>query len=288
MPRALPLMTNTQSLLILGYGYVGSAFARYSAHDYARIWGVRRNADFEAWMREAGVEPRFMDLSRSGGLELPEADHVVSTLPPRWRENDGDEYLQSAYNCARALELRPPQKFVWISSTGVYGQTGGAWVDESTPPQPDSRRAKILLEAEKTILDAGIPSIVLRLGGIYGPGRDRLSLLRKGRAAIHSEAFINQIHLDDIVGIIRLLLEKGRPGEIYLGVDDHPAPKREFYSWLLQKVSIKPSEPDQRAGRGPADKRCSNRKIKALGYDFKYPSYREGFSALLSGGSDIL
>jgi nucleoside-diphosphate-sugar epimerase len=220
-------------------------------------------------------------------------DAVVFCQAPKHKvENYRDTYFQGTMNLLKTFDKTAPQKIIFISSTSVYGVTDGAWVDESTPPggnfetQEDAQNAQWLLNAENLVLASGIPGIIFRLGGIYGPGRHRLRLLKEGKMKpSFTDLYTNRIHRDDIVGGLELLLEKGKAGEVYLGVDDDPATQREFYTWLCQKLNLPVSgESDNGAAKTTAhgsNKRCSNRKIKALGLQLKYPTFREGYAELL-------
>ncbi len=272
-----------KSLLVVGCGYVGSAFAQSVAQQHIPVWGLRRNPDKSDAIRALGVEPICADLLLPETLQLPHTEVVVVAVPPNWRENQGRDYVQGIQNLINVLQSQPPKRLIWISSTSVYSQQDGEWVDESTDPQPAQERSRILLEAESAVLQAPFETMVLRLGGIYGPQRDRVSLLQNGRASVQSTDYINQIHLEDIVGILGLLIEKGQAGEVYLGVDDQPTPKNEFYKWLMVRAGVTVAESaKQDSARASGNKRCSNQKIKKLGYVFKYPTFREGFGTILS------
>jgi len=184
-----------------------------------------------------------------------------------------------------ALERQRPKKFIFISSTSVYGDRAGEGVDETTPVDMDrlSPDVRCLLNAEHEVLKSSIPSIVFRLGGIYGYGRNRLKRIQKGAfVPAFSGVYTNRIHLDDIVEGIQVLMEKGKAGEIYLGVDDEPVTQDVFYSWIYEKLSlVKPDADILKTAPPRGSKRCSNQKIKALGLQFKYPSFRQGYRELI-------
>ena len=277
MPQTLP------KLLIAGCGYVGLALSRSVSTKGWAVWGLRRTPEATGLLRAAGAEPLIADLTKPQTLrQLPTVDDVVSCQSPGRAGDYGATYLEGAQNLVSALATQSPKWLLWISSTGVYGQSHDEWVDEATPPQPTTERGRMLLAAEALVLAAPCPSMILRLGGIYGPGRDRLDLLYRGDAAIQATGYINQIHVDDVVGIIECLLERGEPRQIYLGVDDAPALRAEFYPWLAEQAGIQlPRASQSRNTRSSGSKRCLNQRIKALGYSLKYPDYRTGFAAVL-------
>ncbi len=280
-------MNNTsKTLLIAGCGYVGLALSRHMVSQGWSVWGLRRTAGAGPLIEQAGARPLIADLTDRRTLaSLPVVDRVVCCQAPGRNGDYRVTYLKTANNLVSILNELPLVKLVWVSSTSVYGQSSGEWVDELTPPQPSSPQAQWLLEAESVMRSARCGTIVLRLGGIYGPGRDRLNLLRGGRVAIESDAYLNQVHIDDVVGIIDCLLERGQVGGVYLGVDDEPVKRRVFYQWLArQRGIILPVGAPREENNPPQElgKRCSNRKIRELGYQFRYPNYRMGFLSFLN------
>jgi nucleoside-diphosphate-sugar epimerase len=190
------------------------------------------------------------------------------------------------------LAAAPPQKFVFTSSTSVYGQTDGSAVAENSPAEPASETGRVLVAAERMLLDAArenkLPAIILRVAGIYGPERGHLFLqYLKGEARLagRGEGLLNMIHRDDVAGCIIAALQRGQPGEIYNAVDDEPVAQIDFFRWLAQTLSREmppvAAEPAP-AGRTRAvtNKKVLNRKLKAaLGYSFQYPTFREGYTA---------
>jgi nucleoside-diphosphate-sugar epimerase len=201
-------------------------------------------------------------------------------------------YLQGTRNLLEWLGARPPGKFLYTSSTAVYGQDDGSVVDESAPTEPLAATARVLVEAEKVLLEAvpqrGFPAIIARLAGIYGPGRGYwFKQFSSGQARIPDEGgrILNMIHRDDVVGALMAVLEKGRPGQIFNVVDDEPVTQLGCFQWL-SGVLGRPLPPPEREGpgtlgkRGLANKRVSNRKLKTeAGYTLKYPTFRQGYYA---------
>ena len=205
-------------------------------------------------------------------------------------------YLNGTRNLIEWLTPAPPKKFVYTSSTSVYGQTDGALVKETSSTGPASETGKVLVAAEKLLLgavaDGRFPAILLRVAGIYGPGRGHLFLkYLKGEAKMtgKGERLINMIHRDDLVGIIMATLKNGRTGEIYNAVDDEPVAQIHFFRWLSETLGkwMPPFAAEAEAGdhkRGLTNKRVSNRRLKMeLGYQFKYPTFRQGYTAEITG-----
>lgn len=271
-------------LLIAGCGYLGMALSRHMHQRGWTIFGVRRSARAEQELARCGAKLVVADLTQPASLaHLPLADAVVACVAPSPGGEYRATYVDGARNLVAALTPDPPRRLIWVSSTAVYGQHEGEWVDEATPPQPATARAKIQLEAEALVQAAPFPSLILRLGGLYGPGRDRLRLLKAGEAPVYASEYLNQIHVDDAVGMVEHLLAHGEPGDIYLGVDDEPVRKAEFYPWLAKTAGIglpllvRPIRDEHVL----TNKRCSNKKIKMTGYRFKYPTYRTGYAEVL-------
>ncbi len=218
--------------------------------------------------------------------------------------------MPATRNLIEWLAPNPPKKFVYTSSTSVYGQTDGSQVKESSPTEPLVETAKILVETEKDLLgNSGsrgrsphqkFPAVILRVAGIYGPDRGhwfKQFLKNEARMEGDGSRFLNMIHRDDLIGCIIAALKNGRPGEIYNAADDEPVNQLHFFQWLAQALDkpLPPSEPaaaalaragaprenpDENQKRGVTSKRVSNRKLKMeLGYQFKYPNFRKGYSA---------
>ena len=185
------------------------------------------------------------------------------------------------------------RKLIFISSTSVYSTQDGSWVDEATDPMAGkhgdreaTENARSLLNAEASVLSSGHPSVVLRLSGIYGEGRNRVKSILEGRIKpAFSDIYMNRIHSADIVRSIRLLLEKGAPGEIYLGSDDSPSTQKEFYSWVFERLAMplpSAAETESPNVHGQSNKRISNKKLKELGLKLRYPSFKEGYAPLIA------
>jgi len=283
-------------VLIVGCGYVGLPLGAELVGLGHEVYGARRTAGSEAAQAAAGIKPLLADISRPQDLvKLPAPfDWVVNTVSSskggvaEYRQ----VYLDGTRNLIEWLSAAPPKRFVFTSSTSVYGQTDGSTIKETSPAEPASETSRILVETEKVLLGAvaecKFPAVILRVAGIYGPDRGHLFqqyLRNEARIPGKGERFINMIHRDDLVGILIAALRSGRPGEIYNAVDDEPVAQIHFFRWLSETLGkwMPPQAPDAEYGqrkRGLTNKRVSNRKLKMeLGYQFKYPTFRQGYTA---------
>jgi nucleoside-diphosphate-sugar epimerase len=269
-------------VLIAGCGYVGSALAGELVDQGDEVFGLSRRP---VGLPE-GVTPVAADLTRAETLrDLPrDLDAVVYAASADAREDaayrrayvEGVAYLREAVSVAR---------FLFVSSTSVFGQVDGEWVDEESPTDPRSFSGRRVLEGERLAL-AGPGGVAVRFGGIYGPGRTRLrDSVAAGRARWRPHHFTNRIHRGDCAGVLRHLLGLPQPDPLYVGVDREPALERVVLAWLARRTGV-PEPPEEAAGdsgRGAGSKRCSSRRLVASGYAFRYPTFREGYAAMEEG-----
>ena len=257
-----------------------------------------------------GIDAVAGDVRDSDGLwELLEdkaMDTLVVTLTPTEMSDEGyrDSYVVAAQSIKAAIEKssQPPSLIIWVSSTGVYGQSEGEWVDELTMTSPASFRGKRLLEAESIIDSLPVASVVVRFSGIYGPGRNRLiSQVKRGELAPELPVtWTNRIHAEDCAGVIAHLLGKFSCGEFleksYIATDNKPVPAYEMQHWLANEMGLEPGENSKGSVHNSLDmtqpikpragsRRCSNQRLLESGYEFLYPTYREGYRALLNEGT---
>jgi nucleoside-diphosphate-sugar epimerase len=291
--------------LIVGCGYVGLPLGMELVRLGHEVSGLRRSAAAENELKAAGIQPLFGDVTRPETLaRLPrEFDWVVNCVAAGGGADDYRQvYLQGTRNLiewlapasAEASARQALKKFVYTSSTSVYGQTDGSQVKESSPAEPLAETARILVETEKVLLAAvaerKFPAVILRVAGIYGPDRGhwfKQFLKDEARMEGDGSRFLNMIHRDDLIGCIIAALKNGRAGEIYNAADDEPVSQLHFFQWLAQALDkpLPSSEPDnsvENRKRGVTNKRVLNRKLKMeLGHQFKYPNFRKGYSAEL-------
>jgi nucleoside-diphosphate-sugar epimerase len=181
-----------------------------------------------------------------------------------------------------------PNRILFVSSSSVYGQQEGEWVDETSPAIAAGYSGRVMLEAEQIALNSGIPASIVRLTGIYGPGREwLLTQVRRGyRVVVDPPLYANRIHADDAAGLMACLLEADRRGvaldDVYIGVDDAPAALADVVGWLREFLGVTEWAEDASVRR-TGSKRCSNARAKALGWTPMYPSFREGYAAILEG-----
>jgi nucleoside-diphosphate-sugar epimerase len=283
-------------VLIIGCGYVGLPLGAELVRLGHEVFGVRRTATADAELTAAGIKPLAADITKSTDLaQLPGPfDWVVNCVSSGKGgvEQYREIYLQGTRNLVEWLAAAPPKKFVYTSSTSVYGQNDGSPVKETSPAEPAGETGRVLLDTEKTLLHAvqqkKFPAVILRVAGIYGPERGHLFLqYLKNEARIPGQGarFINMIHRDDLVAVIIAALKNGRPGEIYNAVDDEPVAQIHFFRWLSETLGkwMPPFADEAEAAdrkRGLTNKKVQNRKLKMeLGHQFKYPNFRKGYTA---------
>jgi nucleoside-diphosphate-sugar epimerase len=273
-------------ILIAGCGYVGSALGLTLASEGHHVFGLRRNPS----RLPSGIKPIAADLSGEIPSEdLPaDLDFVFYTASAGGSKDEAYKaaYVDGPGNIIQALNSRGEglKRFFFVSSTGVYGQTGGEWVDESSETEPGNFSGRRLLEGERLVTQSSVPATVVRLAGIYGPGRTR-SIERALQAPKDAEpaVYTNRIHRDDCAGALRHLMQLREPEELYLGVDSEPMDRRTVADWLQPRLAgpLPASSSIASAQRRRTNKRCSNFRLLDSGYEFLYPSFREGFGELL-------
>lgn len=282
-------------VLIVGCGYVGLPLGQELIRRGHEVFGLRRSADAAPTLEAAGIRPVIADVTRPetlAGLSA-EYDWVVNTVASSHGDAAayGAVYLEGTRHLIEWLGSSALKKFVYTSSTGVYGQHDGSAVKEGHPTEPATETGRVLVAAEARLLaavrDRGFPAVVLRVAGIYGPGRGHyLKQFLQGEAQIPGQGlrYLNMVHRDDVVGAVVAALTSGRPGEIYNVVDDEPVALIHFMRWLSETTGepMPPFVADDAAGatkRGLTHKRVQNRRLRMeLGYALKYPTFRQGYS----------
>jgi nucleoside-diphosphate-sugar epimerase len=281
-------------VLIVGCGYVGLPLGAELVKQGHEVFGLRRSAADE--LKAVGIAPLPADITRVESLAgLPRDFDWVVNCVASGGGGAGDYrelYLRGTRNLIEWLAATPLKKFVYTSSTGVYGQNDGELVTETSPTKPESETARVLVETEKVLLAATrekkFPAVILRVAGIYGPERGYLLkqyLRNEARIEGRGERILNMIHRDDLIGVSIVALQRGRAGEIYNAVDDEPVTQLNFFEWLSGTLGkdLPPSASADEATsrrRGLTNKKVSNQRLKLeLGYQFKYPNFRKGYAA---------
>jgi len=264
-------------VLIAGCGYVGRVAAKLFADSGWGVTGwvrtnqvVLRGSEGEILVK--AVDITDLDAVRSNAFGANVVVHCASSGADSYRHvyRDGVANLSAGFPAAR---------IIFTSSTSVYPQRDRSLVTEESAAAPDSDNASILREAEEIVLEHD--GIVLRVAGIYGPGRSFLLRSTMNGAAVATDRFVNQVHRDDVASAIFFIgqCQTINPPRIFNVVDDTPAPRAEIIAWLSERLHLplpaSPGPAEQEKGR--SNKRVSNAKLRALGWSPAYPSYREGF-----------
>lgn len=263
-------------LLIAGCGYLGQTLGLRLIEKGHEVWGLTR----EAASLPLGIKPIAADLTQIGTLKnLPrDLEFVFYTAAADSSDDESYKkiYVDGMKNLLQALiaQGQKPKRFFFTSSTAVYAQVDGEWVDETSETRPVHFSGRRLLEAEALLATAPFPTTIVRLGGLYGPGR----LPRRSM----STTYVNRIHRDDAAGILEHLMNFSNPDALYLGVDHEPTSSDQVLRFLSLSHDESVLSPSPRTRT--THKRCRNHKISETGYRFLYPTYREGYTAILSAG----
>jgi nucleoside-diphosphate-sugar epimerase len=279
-------------ILIIGCGYVGIPLGALFARQGHSVFGLRRSTAADPTLQSVGITPIHADVSQPSSLPANAPFDLVLNLVSSTRGGPDEYrqvYLEGTRNLIRWLSNSPPRLFLYTSSTSVYAQADGSWVTEESPAEPDSATSQVLIETERALIAAhsaqSFPAIIVRASGIYGPQRGHLfKQFLRGEATLREDgsSWINMIHVDDLAAALAHLAAHGKPGEIYNASDDEPVTQRDFFQWLstrLNRPMPPPAPADPNRKRGLTNKRVANSKLQATGFQFTYPTFREGYSA---------
>lgn len=275
-------------VLIAGCGYLGQALGLRLIQEGHEVCGLRRKSE--------KLPSNFLQIRAD--LTLPETlvnlpwpiDVVYYMVGADHRNEESYHaaYVQGLVNLVRALENQNPvvRRWIFTSSTAVYHQSCGEWVDENSTVAPNHFSGRCLRKAENFLLSNVTEAIVVRLGGIYGPGRHRLidhvrtSEIQKIEGP---SRYLNHVHRDDCVGALVHLLSLNNPQALYLVVDNEPVDKNQLIDWIARQLGTDlPSKLKTTSQiMQQSNKRCRNTLIVNSGYSFRYPSFREGYAPLL-------
>jgi nucleoside-diphosphate-sugar epimerase len=284
--------------LIVGCGYLGERLGQRLRRQGERVVGTVRSPDRASAIAAVGIEPVIADVLAPESLgSLPEAKHIFYSVG---FDRAAGSSMRRVYvdGVRNVLERLPPTvtRVVYASSTGVYGQTGGEWVDEASPAVPQHESGRVCLEAEQLLrnwaasTDRSVTAIILRFAGLYGPGRMvRRSLLEREEAIPGDPLkFLNLIHIDDAAQAAAAALGAVRPEPLYVVTDDRPVTRNEYYTRMAELLGtpaprfalVAADTPE--AARDATNKRLSNRLIKSgLNLSLIYPDITTGLPASL-------
>ena len=273
----------SERILIAGCGDLGERVARLLLQRGDEVYALRRHPpgadDGIRWLAADLTCPETLAALPSGFQQLVYLPASKTREPDAYRA----VYLDGLRNVLGALDGASLQRVLFVSSSGVYGEHGDAWVDETTPPAPQGFNGHVLWEAEQWLSHQPIETVVLRLAGLYGPGRLQLiDRLRAGqmRAPRVQRHWANRMHVEDAAAAIVHLLGLRDPLPVYVGVDDTPLPLDVLYDHLAALIDA----PPVLDGPGPAgvgSKRLSNARLRASGFQLRWPDSREGYAACL-------
>jgi nucleoside-diphosphate-sugar epimerase len=280
------------SKLIIGCGYVGHPLAMHWLRHGTEVYVTTRTERRARDLQRQGFQPVILDVTKPV-RELPTVETIVFAVG---FDRAAGHSIEHVYvdGLNRVLDACDDQfrKFIYVSSTGVYGETGGDWVDESTPCVPIRDGGKACLAAEQSIAarpDIASKALVLRMAGIYGPQRlPQLAKLQGGEPlGVIADGYLNLIHVDDIVQIIAECDRRVDPGTLCVS-DGHPVRRGDFYNYLAKLTNAPPPvfEPpaadSSQADRARGSKKISNlRLLQQFQRSLLYPSYREGLRAIV-------
>lgn len=280
-------------VVIIGCGAVGTELALAYRQAGLTVTGVVRSTESARSLENRGIEAVQLDLDKPFNMDMDlKNTQLFHFAPP---QSTGTTDVRTLH-LIKALQSAPalPKRIVYISTTGVYGDCQGRWVTENEPAKPEADRAKRRLDAERQLLDfakaAGVEIIILRVAGIYGPGKLPLERLRTGAPVIReSESpFTNRIHLADLVKIAMAAMQQGKNGQIYHACDGHPGTMTDYFKKVAEKAGL-PAPPEISLDEGSRQlsagmmsymresRRLSNEKtLQALNVRLSYPTLEEG------------
>ncbi len=277
-----------KKILIAGCGYVGNELGERLSSQGHKVWGVRRNTNFIS----DSIQSISADLSKRDTLQtLPKTVDYVFYMPSPEARNETayqNTFLRGTKNLIQCIEEKKYdlKRFFFISSTSVYAQHSGEWIDENSITKPKSSTGKIILEAENFLMKIHSKTTIIRFSGIYGPGRTGFlnKMINEGKT-FTSNRFTNRIHRDDCANVLIHLMNSSSCEKIYLGSDNDPVDLSVMANWVMDKKGLKNEELEYltriKFTKTESSKRCSNKKLINTGYRFLFPTFREGYSSII-------
>jgi nucleoside-diphosphate-sugar epimerase len=276
-------------LFCFGLGYTATTLAKQLLEKGWRISGTCRTADKCEALRPLGITPYLFDedLPLQEVWDLRTVTHILHSVPPSAK---GDSVLLPHLEDIRKID--DLQWMGYLSTTGVYGDHAGAWVDENTPTNPFNDRSEYRVESEKAWLESGLPVHIFRLSGIYGKGRSALDSIKDGTARRINKPgqVFSRIHVEDIAQILEASIAEPNAGSIYNCADDYPCPQAEVIEYAAKLLGVEPPTlvDFDKADLSPmarsfysCNRRVSNKKTKEeLGVELKYKDYKAGLEEI--------
>jgi nucleoside-diphosphate-sugar epimerase len=276
-------------VLIVGCGAIGYQLAELLAKAGHDVTGLKRNPPTAS---NENVKFVCADISIPQDLKVLDTDfeHIFFIVSADSRNENSyrDIYGTGIDNLLNKFaQARPQAPWIFVSSTSVYGQSQGEWVDEDSETKPNKSTSLKIVQAEKKLMAINSANVVVRFSGIYGPGREYLLRMVKQAPSIqqHPPTFTNRIHQRDCVGVLQFLFEQRLAGknleQCYVASDDDPAPSWDVISWLAVQMRCDPPTAQIAGHDSDMNKRCRNDRLKKLGYRFIYPDYKAGYLELV-------
>lgn len=273
-------------VFVAGAGYVGTVAAALLAQAGHAVDIGRRTASGAPGTHAMDVlRPETYPAALAGAECVVYCVSADAFTPEAYR----DAYVEGLARVIEAAAKGAARRLVFVSSTGVFGQDDGSIVDERSPAQPRGFSGRVILEGEALAAAAPLEATSIRFSGIYGPGRDRLVRLAREAAPVSARsraAITNRIHRDDCARALAHLVERTAVAPLYLGSDEAPTAMGEILDWIAARLGVAPGPVGDDAAqvlqRG-GNKRISSAALRASGFAFRYPTYREGFAAILDG-----
>jgi nucleoside-diphosphate-sugar epimerase len=275
-------------LLIVGCGSIGTELGNQLSSQGHQVTGLKRNPPATDTRKFNYVAADIGSIKSLENLDT-DFDYLYFIVSPDQRSEKSyrDLYETGLNNLLAKFGNSKQPTWFFISSTSVYGQTQGEWVDEESRAEPDNVCSQLIRQAELRLINLNAGHTIIRFSSIYGPGREYLLRMTKQSPAIQQTPpyYTNRIHQQDCVGVLAFLLEQrmaGVPLELcYLASDDDPAPMWDVITWLTQQMQCSKPVVKNLTNEISMNKRCNNSKLKKLGYQFHYPGFKDGYSELI-------
>ena len=275
-------------ILIAGCGDLGCRLGQLLFDKGHEVYGIRRNIT----KLPDSIKPIQCDLFETKPDIPKDIDYIYYIVSATSFKEEAyyNAYVLGLKNLLKATKKQAIKRIFFISSTSVFGQSTGEWVNEESEVNETGFSTKRLLEGETLINESTHPSTTIRFGGIYGEGRPHLiDLVLDGKAHCMEGVYSNRINTQDCIGLLEHLLNVNETQileSLYIGVDNEPTLTCEVYEWLAEQLSVNDIEhidPPQNSRAKRSNKRLSNKRLRETGYQFKYPTFKEGYTVLLNG-----